>query len=104
MVLMAPDLPKTDVDERLIARIQAAADEGAASLYVVRYDPAALEPTTLVERSRHRAAEHLATAVLWLDLRGPDDYALYLFEVEGERVLGRRVPVEDGATAAAHEA
>ncbi|MCB9716580.1 MAG: hypothetical protein H6712_22165 [Myxococcales bacterium] len=104
VVLMAPDLPEVDDDERLIARVRSAAQEGEASLHVVRYDPEAFDPATLVELSRRRAGEHVAAAVLWLDLRGPGSYALYLFEVEGERVLGRRVPIEDGATAAAHEA
>ncbi|MEX1368956.1 MAG: hypothetical protein AB1Z98_37870 [Nannocystaceae bacterium] len=108
VVLMAPDLPDEDVDERLIATISAAAaSEGAASLHVVRYDPAAFDPSTLVELSQRRAAEHLAGAVLWIDLRGPSSYSLYLFEVAGQRVLGRRVPVGgegDGGAAVAHEA
>lgn len=104
VVLMAPDLPDQDVDERLIARVRTAADEGEARLHVVRYDPAAFDPATLVELSRRRAGEHAAGAVLWIDLRAPSSHAIYLYEVEGERVLGRRVPIDDDAIAAGHEA
>ncbi len=105
VVLMAPDLPDDKVDERLIARVQAASAEAEtdAPLHVVRYDPARFKASTLVEQSRRRAGERMAAAVMWLDLRGPDAFAIYLYEAEDERVLGRRVPIIDGSTAAAHE-
>ena len=102
IVLMAPDLPHDDADERLVAVVRTAARDDAATLHVVRYDPAAFDPALLVDVSRRRAGEHLASAVLWIDLRGPESYAIFLFEREGERVLGRRVPIVEG-TAAAHE-
>jgi hypothetical protein len=102
IVLMAPDLPHDDADERLVAVVQAAARDDAATLHVVRYDPAAFDPAQLVDVSRRRAGEHLASAVLWIDLRGPESYAIFLFERDGGRVLGRRVPIVEG-TATAHE-
>lgn len=103
VVLMAPDLPHDDADERLVATVRAAARDDPAALHVMRYDPEAFVPATLVDVSQRRAGEHMASAVLWIDLRGPESYAVYLFEREGERVLGRRVPIVEGGTAAAHE-
>jgi hypothetical protein len=103
VVLMAPDLPHDDADERLVATVRAAARDAPAALHVMRYDPEAFVPTTLVDVSQRRAGEHMASAVLWIDLRGPESYAVYLFEREGERVLGRRVPIVGGGTAAAQE-
>ncbi|MCH9680106.1 MAG: hypothetical protein K0V04_01630 [Deltaproteobacteria bacterium] len=103
VVLMAPDIPDDDADERLVAVVKASVPEGHAAVNVVRYDPATFDPGLVVERSQRRAGEWMAHAVVWIDLKGPQSYAIYVFEVDGARVLGRRVPIVEGSTAAAHE-
>ncbi len=103
IVLMAPDLPEQSSDELLVAVVRESVPAGQPPLHVVRYDPANFDRATLVERSQRRAGEWMAHAVLWLDLSGAPDYAIYVFEVDGARVLGRRVPIVDGSTAAAYE-
>jgi hypothetical protein len=102
LVLMIPDLPGDDLDDRLLGAIEAHREEGSR-VDVVRYDPITTRKADIVATSQRRAGEFMARGVLWVDIREDDRLAVYLYEVDTDRFLGRRIASSPDARAAAIE-
>lgn len=102
LVLMVPDLADDDLDERVLDVIDAHREDGSR-VDVVRYDPEGFPASEVVAVSRRRAGEFMARGVLWVDLGNPDQLAVYFYEVDTERFLGRQIPSSRDAQAVAIE-
>ena len=102
LVLMIPDLPGDDLDDRLLGAIEAHREEGSR-VDIVRYDPTKVHKADIVASSQRRAGEFLARGVLWVDIGEDDRLAVYLYEVDTDRFLGRRISSSPDARAAAIE-
>lgn len=106
VVLFVPDLPARDSDDVLAASISAQVDPKAVDLRVLRYDPSQTTARGAIRsRSRRASAEFAAGGVLWIRLATSPGkpHAIFLYEVETDRLLGRRVPVQVDSPAAAIE-
>ena len=100
--MMVPNLPARSDDEQLVDAVEAQAAGLPVRLQVVRYDPTGFSLGGLDRRSSLTAGEWAAAAVMWIDLE-PDAYTIYFYETDGARLLRRRIPVDEGSTAAALE-
>lgn len=102
LVLMVPDIPGDDLDDRLLGAIEAHREEGSR-VDVVRYDPRTFREADIVATSQRRAGEFMARGVLWVDIAEDGRLAVYLYEVDTDRFLGRHVATSTEAPAAAIE-
>lgn len=101
IVLLAPDLELSDVDDRAVGTLGARVRATGVKVVIVRR--AVAELRALAVDSKPLIAASGARGALWVDVGRPDKAALYLVTRDGEQVFGRTIPAPEGKTSATLE-
>jgi hypothetical protein len=101
IVLLAPNLELTDVDDRAVGTLGARVRATGIKVVVVRRPVAELR--ALAADSKALIATWSARGALWIDVGRPDEAALYLVTRDGEQIFGRTIPAPEGKTSATLE-
>lgn len=103
IVLAAPQVGGTDVDDRAVAVVAAHLRSLDLDVRVVRPDAAAWDLASVRDGARKLITAASARGALWIDATGEEDLGLYALERDGDELYGRRVTSARGKTATALE-
>ncbi|NUQ74436.1 MAG: hypothetical protein HUU21_12845 [Polyangiaceae bacterium] len=101
IVLLAPDLEPSDVDDRAVGTLGARVRANGVNVVVVRRAVADIEH--LAADSKRFIEVSGARGALWVDVGRPNEAALYLVTRDGEQVFGRTIAAPEGKTSATLE-
>lgn len=102
VLFVAPALG--ELPDALRDALSAQLSGGESKLLFDRFSSEASTLRRQVVEARRLAASYHAIGVFWLDAPADKDWLLYLSEPTGDRILVRRITVEEHGTAAATEA
>lgn len=103
IVLAAPQVDGTDVDDRAVAVVSAHLRSLDLDVRVVRPDAAAWDLTSVRDGARKLITAASARGALWIDAASEEDLGLYALQRDGVELYGRRVTSARGKTATALE-
>lgn len=101
IVLLAPELDRSDVDDRAVGTLGARVRAAGIQVVVVRRKVPELH--ALAAESKALIATWGARGALWVDIGRSDEAALYLVTRDSEQVFGRTIPAPEGKTSATLE-
>ena len=103
LVLAAPQVAGTDVDDRAVAVVTAHLRALSIEVRVVRTEATNGDLSSVRDGARKLIGSASARGALWLDAENEDNLGLYALERDGDQLYGRRVVTAPGKTATALE-
>ena len=103
LVLAAPQIEGTDVDDRAVAVVTAHLRALSIDVRVVRTEATNGDLSGVRDGARKLIGSVSARGALWIDAGSEDNLGLYALERDGDELYGRRVVAAPGKTATALE-